>query len=40
MELKKTRLVEAFERHCQQLFSESYIPGMAPPTAPTRRKRR
>jgi DNA-binding transcriptional LysR family regulator len=39
-ELKKTRLVEAFERHCQQLFSESYIPGMAPPTAPTRRKRR
>jgi DNA-binding transcriptional LysR family regulator len=39
-ELKKTRLVEAFERHCQQLFSESYIPGMAPPTAPPRRKRR
>jgi DNA-binding transcriptional LysR family regulator len=29
-QLKKTRLVEAFERHCQQLISESYIPGMAP----------
>jgi DNA-binding transcriptional LysR family regulator len=39
-QLKKTRLVEAFERHCQQLFSESYIPGMAPPIAPRRRKRR
>jgi len=39
-ELKKTRLVEAFERHCQALFSESYIPGMAPPIAPPRRNRR
>jgi DNA-binding transcriptional LysR family regulator len=39
-QLKKTRLVEAFERHCGQLFSESYIPGMAPPIAPRRRKRR
>jgi DNA-binding transcriptional LysR family regulator len=39
-QLKKTRLVEAFERHCQGLFSESYIPGMAPPTAAPRRKRR
>ncbi len=29
-QLKKTRLVEAFERHCQELISESYIPGMAP----------
>jgi DNA-binding transcriptional LysR family regulator len=27
--LRKTRLVEAFERHCQTLFSDSYIPGMA-----------
>jgi DNA-binding transcriptional LysR family regulator len=39
-QLKKTRLVEAFERHCQSLFSESYIPGMAPPIAARPRKRR
>jgi DNA-binding transcriptional LysR family regulator len=39
-QLKKTRLVEAFERHCQGLFSESYIPGMASPIAPPRRNRR
>ena len=39
-QLKKTRLVEAFERHCQGLFSESYIPGMACPIAPPRRNRR
>jgi DNA-binding transcriptional LysR family regulator len=30
-QLKKTRLVEAFERHCQELISETYIPGMAAP---------
>jgi hypothetical protein len=28
-QLKKTRLVEAFERHCQGLISDEYIPGMA-----------
>jgi DNA-binding transcriptional LysR family regulator len=28
-QLKKTRLVEAFERHCQELISDTYIPGMA-----------
>jgi DNA-binding transcriptional LysR family regulator len=39
-ELKKTRLVEAFERHCQQLFSETSIPGMAPPITVPRRTRR
>jgi DNA-binding transcriptional LysR family regulator len=39
-QLKKTRLVEAFERHCQGLFSEAYIPGMAPPIAARRAKRR
>jgi DNA-binding transcriptional LysR family regulator len=39
-QLKKTRLVEAFERHCQGLISESYVPGMAPPIAGRRRKRR
>jgi DNA-binding transcriptional LysR family regulator len=39
-ELKKTRLVEAFERHCGQRISESYIPGMAGPLKPQRRKRR
>lgn len=39
-ELKKTRLVEAFERHCGELISEANIPGMAPIEAPPRRKRR
>ncbi len=39
-ELKKTRLVEAFERHCEALISDSYIPGMAGPLQPQRRKRR
>lgn len=49
-ELKKTRLVEAFERHCAEHISESHIPGMALPAAglpaagpldpPRRRKRR
>jgi DNA-binding transcriptional LysR family regulator len=28
-QLKKTRLMQAFERHCQDLVSESYVPGMA-----------
>ena len=39
-ELKKTRLVEAFERHCCELVSDGYIPGMAPFVSPLRRKRR
>lgn len=39
-ELKKTRLVEAFERHCEALISDSYIPGMASPQQAQRRKRR
>jgi DNA-binding transcriptional LysR family regulator len=39
-ELKKTRLVEAFERHCAALISDSYVPGMASPPRPPRRKRR
>lgn len=39
-QLKKTRLVEAFERHCQGLISESYVPGMAGPLAARRRKSR
>ena len=30
-QLKKTRLVEAFERHCQAAISETLVPGMAPP---------
>jgi DNA-binding transcriptional LysR family regulator len=38
-ELKKTRLVDAFERHCQELISETYIPGMAAATVPRRRTR-
>jgi hypothetical protein len=39
-ELKKTRLVEAFERHCEALISETYIPGMANSPSSQRRKRR
>jgi DNA-binding transcriptional LysR family regulator len=39
-QLKKTRLVEAFERHCHELISESYIPGMAAPLRSSGRKRR
>ncbi|MGA2342155.1 MAG: LysR family transcriptional regulator [Steroidobacteraceae bacterium] len=39
-ELKKTRLVEAFERHCCELISDGYIPGMAASVSPPRRKRR
>ena len=35
-QLKKTRLAETFERHCRELISNNYIPGMAPPT-PARR---
>jgi DNA-binding transcriptional LysR family regulator len=38
-ELKKTRLVEVFERHCAELISDRAIPGMAD-YAPQRRKRR
>jgi DNA-binding transcriptional LysR family regulator len=38
-ELKKTRLVEAFERHCGELISESYIPGMAAALKPLRKRR-
>jgi DNA-binding transcriptional LysR family regulator len=38
-QLKKTRLAEAFERHCQELISDNYIPGMAPATATRRRPR-
>ncbi len=37
--LKKTRLVEAFERHCRELISDNYIPGMAPLTAGRRLSR-
>lgn len=37
--LKKTRLVEAFERHCRALVSETRIPGMAPLKNSKRRKR-
>jgi DNA-binding transcriptional LysR family regulator len=39
-QLKKTRLVDAFERHCQGLISDAYIPGMAAPSAPAIARRR
>jgi len=39
-ELRRTRLVEAFERHCATLISESYIPGMAAAARLERRRRR
>jgi hypothetical protein len=38
-QLRKTRLAEVFERHCRELISENYIPGMAPPATPRRRAR-
>jgi DNA-binding transcriptional LysR family regulator len=42
-QLKKTRLVEAVERHCRQLVSDAHVPGMSPPVpvpAPVRRGKR
>ena len=39
-QLKKTRLVEAFQRHCQSLVSDDEVPGMAAPLAARRGKRR
>jgi len=39
-QLKKTRLVDAFARHCQELISDAYIPGMAHGAASPRRKGR
>ena len=39
-ELKKTRLMQAFERHCQQQFAAENIPGMAPASPAPRRRRR
>jgi DNA-binding transcriptional LysR family regulator len=39
-QLKKTRVAEAFERHCREMITESYIPGMAPLAQPRRSKRR
>ena len=39
-QLKKTRLVEAFQRHCQSLVSDGEVPGMAAPLAARRGKRR
>ncbi|HEX4151699.1 MAG TPA: LysR family transcriptional regulator [Steroidobacteraceae bacterium] len=39
-ELKKTRLAEAFRRHCTQHITAAHIPGMADLESPARRKRR
>jgi DNA-binding transcriptional LysR family regulator len=39
-QLKKTRLAGVFERHCQELISEDYIPGMAPAATVRRGRRR
>ena len=39
-ELKKTRLVGAFERHCADLVSDAHIPGMAPRVASQSPKKR
>jgi DNA-binding transcriptional LysR family regulator len=39
-QLKKTRLVEAFERHCREFISDAHIPGMAAPAVARRRTRR
>ena len=39
-QLKKTRLAEAFQRHCAEHITPTHIPGMAALEAPPRRKRR
>jgi DNA-binding transcriptional LysR family regulator len=39
-ELKKTRLAEAFERHCTEHITATRIPGMTDVAAAVRRKRR
>jgi DNA-binding transcriptional LysR family regulator len=38
-QLKKTRLVEAFEAHCRELVNETYVPGMAAAQSAGRRPR-
>jgi DNA-binding transcriptional LysR family regulator len=38
-QLKKNRLVDAFQRHCEALISQTYIPGMAAPLPARRRAR-
>ncbi len=38
--LKKTRLVEAFERHCQENISDAYVPGMGAAVTLRRRRKR
>ncbi len=38
-QLKKTRLVDAFEKHCQELISEAHVPGMAAESRTRRRTR-
>ncbi len=39
-QLKKTRLVEAFERHCEAAISDDDVPGMTVPPPLRRNKRR
>ena len=39
-QLKKSRLVEAFERHCQKLIRDPDIPGMAPLAVPRKSRPR
>ena len=39
-QLKKTRLVETFERHCRELISGTYIPGMGAALVPQQRRKR
>lgn len=39
-QLKKTRLVDAFQRHCQSSVSDRQVPGMAAPLAARRGQRR
>ena len=39
-ELRKTRLAEAFERHCTVAITAAHVPGMADLQPPSRRRRR
>jgi DNA-binding transcriptional LysR family regulator len=35
-QLRPSRLIEAFQAHCRNFISDSYIPGMVPPAGPRR----
>ena len=38
-QLKKSHLIEAFQRHCHEVVSHGYVPGMIAPQREVRRRR-